>query len=47
MPLAQIIQPVLWSFAVDCLNITPEPDFLVLADEYDDYHHEINIDDFT
>jgi hypothetical protein len=33
MPLPQIVQPLIWSCALDCLNLTPEPDFLVLADE--------------
>ena len=33
LPLPQITQPVLWNYATDCLNITPEPDILILADE--------------
>ena len=26
---------------MDCLNLTPEPDFLVLADECQDYYYQM------
>ena len=39
VPLPQIVQPVLWAFAKDVLNLVPHPDFLVLADDCSDYHH--------
>lgn len=47
LPLPQIVQPVIWNYAVDCLNLTPEPDFLVLADECQDFHHKFDVDDFA
>jgi hypothetical protein len=31
----------MWCYATDSLNITPAPDFLVLADECYDYHYEM------
>ena len=47
LPLPQIVQPVLWNYAVDCLNLTPEPDILVLADECQDFHHKFETEDFS
>jgi hypothetical protein len=44
MPLPQVTQPVIWDYAVDAFNLTPHPDFLVLADECNDYHHKIPVD---
>lgn len=38
------MQPVMWSFAMDSLNLT-QPDFLVLADECHDYYYPIVADD--
>ena len=35
------MQPVVWNYAVDTLNLTPEPDYIILADECKDYHHRI------
>lgn len=40
-----IAQPVMWSYALDVLNITPEPDILILADECKDYHHQFKSKD--
>ena len=42
MPLAPIIQPIMWSYG-DALHLTPHPDFLVLADECDDYTYTIPV----
>ena len=42
MPLAPIVQPVLWPYG-DTLHVYPHPDFLVLADECDDYHYTIPV----
>ena len=44
LPLPQIAQPVIWEYAVDTFNLTPHPDYLVLADECEDYHHKIPVD---
>lgn len=41
LPLPQIVQPVAWQYAVDTLNLMPEPDFVILADECGDYYHQI------
>ena len=41
LPLPQMVQPVVWSHAMDTLNLTPEPDFLILADECKDYYYPI------
>ena len=41
LPLPQIVQPTMWSYAMDCLNLTPEPDYLVLADECADYYYRV------
>ena len=38
---------MLWNYAVDCLNLTPEPDFLVLADECHDFHYKFDVDDLA
>jgi hypothetical protein len=35
----------MWSFAKDCLNLVPHPDYLILADDCADYYHKIPIDD--
>ena len=45
LPLPQITQPVLWNYATDCLNITPEPDILILADECQDFHYKFESSD--
>jgi hypothetical protein len=45
LPLPQIIQPVMWAYATDVLNLTPSPDFLILADECQDYYHAIDDDE--
>ena len=37
----------MWSYAMDCMNLTPEPDFLVLADECQDYHYQLPISEAT
>jgi len=42
-PLPQIVQPVMWAWALDSLSITPEPDFLVLADECHDWYHQVDL----
>ena len=38
MPLAPILQPVMWSYG-DCLHLHPHPDFLILADECEDFFY--------
>ena len=45
LPLPQIVQPVMWAYALDALSIVPQPDFLVLADECTDFHHSFNLSD--
>ena len=45
IPLPQIVQPVMWAYAMDTLSILPQPDFLVLADECGDYHHSFDLTD--
>lgn len=42
MPLSPIVQPVLWPYG-DCLHLYPHPDYLVLADECDDYYYTIPV----
>ena len=43
MPLSNIVQPVMWSFA-DCLHLYPHPDMIVLADEcVEDYHYKVPV----
>ena len=37
-----IVQPVMWSFA-DALSLVPHPDYLVVADDINDYHHQIPV----
>lgn len=44
IPLPSIIQPIMWSYAKDCLNLVPHPDFLILADDCADYHHKIPVE---
>ena len=44
MPLAPIIQPILWSYG-DALHLHPHPDFLILADECSEYNYEVPIND--
>lgn len=44
MPLASIVQPVMWSYAAESLNLVPHPDYLILADDCADYYHKIPID---
>ena len=39
MPFAEILQPLIWAYAMDTLSLTPTPDFIVLADECKDYYH--------
>ena len=41
LPLPNIVQPVMWTYAFDSLNISPEPDFIVLSDECKDYYHRM------
>ena len=45
IPLPQIVQPVMWAYAMDTLSILPQPDFLILADECADYHHSFDLSD--
>ena len=45
LPLPQIVQPVMWAYAMDTLSILPHPDILVLADECADYHHSFDLSD--
>jgi hypothetical protein len=33
----------MWSFAKDCMNLVPHPDYLILADDCADYHHKIPV----
>lgn len=42
LPLSPIVQPVLWPYG-DCLHLYPHPDFLILADECDDYFYQIPV----
>lgn len=42
MPLAPIVQPVLWPYG-DTLHLYPHPDFLILADECEDYQYTIPV----
>ena len=42
MPLAPIVQPIMWAYG-DALHLYPHPDFLVLADECEDYHYHIPV----
>ena len=35
----------MWAYATDVLNLTPSPDFLILADECQDYYHAIDDDE--
>lgn len=35
----------MWAYAMDTLSLTPQPDFLILADECSDYHHSFNLAD--
>ena len=42
MPLAPIVQPVMWSFG-DAMHLYPHPDILVLADECEDYFYHIPV----
>ena len=42
MPIASINQPLIWSHA-DSLHLYPHPDFLVLADECEDYHYTVPV----
>ena len=44
MPLPQIIQPIMWSFGSDALNLVPHPDYLILADDCWEYNHRIEVD---
>jgi len=46
IPLPHIVQPLMWSFAKDCLNLVPHPDYLILADDCTDYYHKIPVDCF-
>ena len=43
MPLPTIVQPVLWSYGVDTLNLSPEPDFLILADDSEDSYTRVTL----
>jgi hypothetical protein len=45
MPLSSVVQPVMWTFAKDCLNLVPHPDYLILADDCADYHHKLPVED--
>ena len=45
MPLPSIVQPVMWSYAFDCLNLSPEPDFLIMADECKDYSYRVPLEE--
>lgn len=42
MPLATIVQPILWPYG-DCLHLYPHPDFIVIADECDDYYYKVPV----
>ena len=44
MPVAPIIQPILWSYG-DALHLHPHPDFLILADECNEYSYEVPVND--
>jgi hypothetical protein len=33
----------MWSFAKDCMDLVPHPDYLILADDCADYHHKIPV----
>ena len=37
----------MWTYAQDCLNLTPEPDYLILADECNDYYYNIPLVEVT
>lgn len=43
MPLSPIVQPVMWSYA-DSLIMYPEPDYLILADNTEEYSYKIPLD---
>lgn len=43
LPLPQIVQPILWSYGVDTLSLSPEPDFLVLADDAEDSYSKVSL----
>lgn len=45
LPLPQIVQPVMWAYAMDTLALVPHPDFLILADECSDYHYSFDLGD--
>lgn len=47
LPLPQIVQPIMWSYAVDTMNITPEPDILVLADDTEDFYHAMSLNELN
>ena len=47
MPLPQIVQPVLWAYAADTLNLTPEPDYLILADEVEDSYNKFTLNELN
>ena len=36
---------MMWAYALDTLSITPQPDFLILADDCSDYHHCFDMND--
>jgi hypothetical protein len=38
LPITTVVQPIIWGFG-DCLNLLPHPDFLILADDCEDYYH--------
>ncbi len=42
MPMPAIVQPIMWSYA-DALTLVPHPDYLILADEIQEYNHELQI----
>ena len=44
MPLSPVVQPVMWSHS-DVLHLHPEPDYLVLADEFESYDLKVPIAD--
>ena len=38
LPIPQIVQPIMWAYG-DVFHLTPHPDYLVLADDCQDYYH--------
>lgn len=34
----------MWTYASDSLNLAPHPDYLILADDCQDYHHKIQVE---